>query len=332
MVCKLPRSPTARAGSLWFRWKRLCLLDQEHPEAGSWLDCRRGTNNSVLIGCRCCAAAKNRGAYASYSVLPSSLKRSNLSRHHREPFHRSAARKFLHDDGASPSDTGFNSAPHVDEFGKTIDAINAGNATLGSKRAAKLTWCLAEAIKILDLNFLRTACTVTLFRDERHGRLTVRFRAVTNDLSTRSGTMGVAVCPGTGASNITQATGDIIRRFCSRRVGAPVPTKRPSFELPKLRHAVRRSVANLVVDAAGDEVLSGEQMRSTTMFDSTPLTPNLRCLLRDKAHASRRPGACAARCDSSRAHSTRAAVVRTHSTPCLWLKSIRRSSDSNEQQ
>ena len=43
------------------------------------------------------------------------------------------------------------------------------------------------------------------------------------------------------------------------------------------------------MDAAADEVMSGELMRSSVInVSQTKMTPNLRCVIRDKAHSSRR--------------------------------------------
>ena len=44
----------------------------------------------------------------------------------------------------------------------------------------------------------------------------------------------------------------------------------------------------VTIDAAGDEVLASELMRLPVSEAFGELTPNLQCVLRDKAHASRR--------------------------------------------
>lgn len=265
-------------------WKRKFLVDGKSPELGSWIEERKG-ESGWAVGCKCCAAAKNFGPFASYLVRIGTLAASNLAKHHKSWYHVQAAKRY-----ATGTDIalGFNGAPQLEEFAKTAEAVKAGTATLSTRRSAKLTWCLAEALKVLDQRFVQRPCVVTLFRDERHGRIAVRFRAVDKALNVRAGTLGVEVNPGTGADNVTKATAAIFRRFCFRFHGAPVPPKRRPLELRKLRHKLRRAVVNLVVDSAADELLSGEIMRSGTLAIATPLTPNLRCILRDKAHASRR--------------------------------------------
>jgi hypothetical protein len=44
----------------------------------------------------------------------------------------------------------------------------------------------------------------------------------------------------------------------------------------------------ITVDAAGDEVLAGEMMRKVMPSMIENITPNLQCVIRDKAHGSRR--------------------------------------------
>ena len=59
-------------------------------------------------------------------------------------------------------------------------------------------------------------------RDERHGRLAIRFMAVAPDLTTRSGCLGQARQAGTGADNVSLATWAVMKRACSRFYMAPL--------------------------------------------------------------------------------------------------------------
>ena len=58
---------------------------------------------------------------------------------------------------------------------------------------------------------------------------------------------------------------------------------------PELRRRIRRRVQQCVVDSAADELLAGELCRKKLVADLKPVIPNCRVLLRDKAHAARRP-------------------------------------------
>ena len=149
-----------------------------------------------------------------------------------------------------------------------------------------MTWCIAEAL-------LARAASITLFRDERKGRLVLRFRSVTQDLDVRSGTAGLARDHGTGARSITMATWAIMKRLCSSFHSAPYcpVVMKGTLCQPLLDH-VSKTVHVMTLDSAADEVLSAEMMRCPALLNNglqMEITPHLQFVLRDKAHASRRP-------------------------------------------
>ena len=118
----------------------------------------------------------------------------------------------------------------------------------------------------------------------------MRYRAVNQNLDEFSGTLGQERDFGTGATKITEATARIMERMCTKFSGAPhyncsaTPTLIPSL----LAH-VRESVMCITVDSAGDELLASEMMRTKSLAQTEKaLTPNLKFILRDAAHASRR--------------------------------------------
>ena len=160
------------------------------------------------------------GNFPDYKVgTVSALQVINFRKHAANHHHKSAALKFLSDApcsaGLSPSPTaiGYNISPPAEEFRSLIEAIKKGEATCSSKKPARMTWCIAEALKIMDQRHLARAASITLFRDERKGRLVLRFRSVTQDLDVRSGTAGLARDHGTGARSITMATLAIMKRL-----------------------------------------------------------------------------------------------------------------------
>ena len=158
-----------------------------------------------------------------------------------------------------------------------------------------MAWCILEAIKERDQAAIKSAASVSLFRDERAGRLLILYRAVAPNMTLTSGTLGQERDFGTGAANLTAATERIMTRLCTRRLNPPVDGSAGVFKSeadqllkPLLQH-LRKSVICLAVDSASDELLSAEMMRSSVLSPSQrTLTPNLRFVLRDKAHASRR--------------------------------------------
>ena len=215
---------------------------------------------------------------------PTSCKFPKHSNNHK---HKAAVRAFIL--GASKAARIDIHCPSVQEFidvGK--DVMKGGAIGRGAKR--RMLWCLSEAMKEQDREIISAAQAISLFRDERNGRLAVRYRAVNNNLDEFSGTLGQARNFGTGSSKITAATEGIMSRMCTKLCGAPPDQFRATArKLPSLLEHLRMSVLCITVDSAGDEVLSGEMMRTPSLSPTQlALTPNLKFVIRDKTHGSRR--------------------------------------------
>lgn len=166
-----------------------------------------------------------------------------------------------------------------------------GPSGSASDRASLMRWCISEAILEDARAFLRKARTIVLIRDERNGRLLIRWRGATAGLEARAGVMGVCkAMPSSEAEAINQATGRIITRFCTSRSAPPRSTRLPGpiVDADLERH-IRDRVEIIVTDAAANELLAGNQGRARRgAAELAPLTPNLMLVARDHAHASRR--------------------------------------------
>ena len=77
------------------------------------------------------------------------------------------------------------------------------------------------------------------------------------------------------------------KRSCSRWAGSGSDKQKPFVKTKLLEH-VRNNVTTLTVDSAGDELLSGEIMRTAFTPEQKVLCPNLRNVIRDKVRSSRR--------------------------------------------
>eukprot|EP00974_Lingulodinium_polyedra_P002525 237057-Lingulodinium_polyedra.AAC.1 len=144
-------------------------------------------------------------------------------------------------------------SPPADEFKQAAKDI-AGGAPLGGLVRRKLVWCVREAMKERDQQALMSARAIALFRDERKARLVVRYKAVGDDLSEFSGTLGQERDFGTGATNITAATQRIIARMCTRFGSARMcNSKVEPIRLPQLLEHIRHTVMCITVDSAADE-------------------------------------------------------------------------------
>ena len=273
-----------KLGGLWMEQFQLDP-DNKHSESESWIDPIFDNERRLTIGCKCCKAAGLKGAFAQYQVSGlHSLYKTNFKKHHENPNHKKAVTTYMLGD-----DSHLFGAPPANEFRELADVIMKGQGCCGTRKLAKMSWCLAEAIKSVDQKFVTKAATITLFRDESKGRLAVRFRTVMPDLIVHCGTLGQARDEGTGAFNITRATKRIFQRFSTRYDGAPYRTLKKPFLKKDTYESLCQKTHAITVDSAGDEVLSSEMMRSAALSSMRrALTPNLKFVIRDRTHGSKR--------------------------------------------
>ena len=152
-------------------------------------------------------------------------------------------------------------------------------------------FCLLEALLEADRAFIRNAKTMVLLRDERHGRLVIRYAACTGDLETRRGTLAVVRdYDSPTADNIVKATKQAFKQFCTLRVGRPRSMPRlaaPETDQDLLLH-MRRITEMIVSDSASSELLAAEISRGRRGVETDKaLTPTVKGVGRDSAHCAR---------------------------------------------
>ena len=267
------------------KWQKQFLIKESSPELGSWLDVVVSEKH-VAVGCRVCKSAGRDCRFASYKVQTAdALQVVNLRKHERNPRHQAAVELYLSGQGGGSID-----APPVAEYEALCKEIIDGSATCDPLKKAKMTWTLSEAFKFCDQLAVEKCDSMALFRDESKSRLLIRFRAISPSLEEHSGILGQERDFGTGALNITKATANVMKRFATRFSCPPGKRHKVGSMVKKhlLKH-MRKAIHVITVDAAGDEVLSGEMMRSATLAGTQRrLTPNLKFLNRDRTHGSRR--------------------------------------------
>ena len=84
-----------------------------------------------------------------------------------------------------------------------------------------MAWCLAKGVKVLDQRAIQSASLIASMRDEKYGRVAVRFRSISSDLSMCNGFLGQGKFEGIGTDNWSKTTLNIIKRACSRFYGIP---------------------------------------------------------------------------------------------------------------
>jgi hypothetical protein len=93
-------------------------------------------------------------------------------------------------------------------------------AKIKRHRSEKIMWCISEVLKARSRRFLENADCIGLVRDERKGRLLIRYRAV-KGLDLQCGVLGQAKDFGTGHENIGEATVDLVKQALQPHTGAP---------------------------------------------------------------------------------------------------------------
>lgn len=289
-------SATAKA-TLW-KYVRCCPRWRPHLQIigtnKSWLGCRDG-----VVCCLACPDVKFENA--------ASLQLCNLLRHHRSLSHANHASAYfgkidLH--GKPPTTDQFRALlGHVLQKGahgrlkrgpESPDDPNTLALPTSWTKRRRMEWCLAEAKRNSDRRFLRQATVASLMVDGRNGSLLVRLAAADAQLNTKSMVLGLKHRYGSTAEHAQKAIKAVIDNMCTTGRGAPPRGTQDSRgghggQTPDLELAqrVRRMVEVFAADAASDEQLAGRELQCPT-GGGPPALPNLKVIVRDKAHASRR--------------------------------------------
>ena len=94
------------------------------------------------------------------------------------------------------------------------------------------------------------------------------------------GTLGQARDHGTGAANMAKATEQIMRRACTQFAEPPRRLHaRPIFKRGRYEH-LRGAITGITVDAAADEVLGAEMMRTPALTQEMHALAPTSCVTR----------------------------------------------------
>ena len=273
----------------------------------SWLckgadDCSGGKG----YGCVACVHASKlrRGKPAKRfgSYAKTTLKGGNLMRHQKTAAHYANVLVFL-GINISKRNVLLHTAPSVDDFKSVWDEAakgvppRSGIKHVGSReKVAHMQDCIAEGIMQLDRKFFKAAQVTLIIRDERHGRLLVRFRSANSHLQVRSGVLGQRKDSGSSACDIAKATDAITTKICTAGCGRPLQQRTilsekrtPAVSYSALAHHLKATVEATCTDAASNEALATKLTASGSAEEGLGVIfPNHRLLIRDKAHASRR--------------------------------------------
>jgi hypothetical protein len=139
------------------------------------------------------------------------LRRFCLDRHENSKGHQAASK-------SQPTDSALHLAPSQESFEEfltqTLQGQSVRDGGVTSDKRIKMRWALTEAILARNRKLLADSQSMTLLRNERKGKLLVRFRAVLRDLSTVSGCFGLLPVSGS-ADSIALATDTLMEAYCT---------------------------------------------------------------------------------------------------------------------
>ena len=244
------------------------------------------------LGCSVCAQASTVtvGPWANFNVKPLSVKLAHLKRHERSKTHVAALAATRSSDHAAL-------APDASLFQDALQKMRAGGSARNgggcSNKKEQVRWCLAESTMEVGRQVLREALCVALTRDERKGRLLIRWRACKPDLRPASGVLDFKPVEGY-ADNLAKAVKKAVQEYCQPRQFLPrgFVDGNPPASQGDVEANIKKKTSILVTDAAAPELLasgllSGRRPYGESFAVETYL-PALKVIQRDAAHASTR--------------------------------------------
>ena len=184
----------------------------------------------------------------------------------------------------------------LEDFRKGRSARSGGTC---SDLKNLMRWTLSEAMLQSMRASLRECRCLVLIRDERQGKLGLRFRATLKDLTVLCGVLGVEHLEGKTACDLVAATERAIRTFATINYKPPRgfrgPTRNQIDE--KLVSIIRERCHMVVTDCASAELLAqqlgrGKRQGGPELIGNrdglTSLFPNSKLVGRDRTHACQR--------------------------------------------
>ena len=303
-VPPVAKRPSPVAGRVLFRnmkvkWMSQTLIDAKKPELGSWLS--ESSKAPWGIGCRVCSGAllklpvveRQRCKWTNFTISGLSIKWCNISRHGLSRIHQLALMHSRDALSCRPS-CDPHAAPPVEDFKAALEhkkkgaSFSAMSNVAGRSKAAVLTWCLAESVKNIEKHLLKRALCVAIHQDARNGILLVRFSAVDSQLNRLEGVFGLAKDFGTKSKEVYTATLQILRDFCTEHLAPPHAAESKTRFDVALYEYIKNHIELFDADAASDEQRVGRLLRGKSTVDNLEGMPNIKMILRDRAHAATR--------------------------------------------
>ena len=253
-----------------------------------------GSDRPTMLGCRVCQAAQVDSEFARGKIPIRTAQMTTIKNHISSQRHIESLKPIANTTPTyiAPSFDTFSKALRFARDGKTPTEIQ-GVACAGKIR--KIKYCLAEGVRLVNMEILRKSVVVALHCDARKGRLAVRFTSCGGCLKPWSGLLGTTSLVdkfSSDAIGISRAIKSIIDSACTTFLNVPRTNSPVEPDLDTgIRDHIRTAVEVFNADAAADEQLAGRLLagiRKCTDDDSRPYFPNVKIISKDKAHAARR--------------------------------------------
>lgn len=191
LVSQHSRSCTLKAGR--------CGLCHWHKQKDGWRKHLRNPKwvqvtlkkKVARVGCAVCHAADIGGVWADFALKPTALRLHCLKRHEDSKGHKLAEKSVQR--GATSCANSL--SPPLSEFRDSWTKMQQGGSCrdggVSSDKKTNIRWSISEAIQDMNRRWLKEAEVIALLRDERKGRLLMRFRACLPDLRVVQGVLGL---------------------------------------------------------------------------------------------------------------------------------------------
>ena len=293
LVSQHNRSCTLKAGRCGLcHWHNHREIWRKHLRNPKWLQVTL-KKKVARVGCAFCHAADIGNVWGNFDLKPTALKMHCLKRHEDSKGHKLAEKSFQ--SGAASCANLL--SPPLSEFRQAWTKMQQGGSCrdggFASDKKTNIRWSISESIQDMNRRWLKAAEVIAVLRDERKGRLLIRFRACLPDLRVVQGVVGLKPTEGFSES-LVNCTVEAIHDFCQPMLHPPRSC--PHSELPAYDAAVEKRIRErttiLVTDAASAEQLASNVLRgkrpSALTGECQKELPHVKIVGRDIAHASTR--------------------------------------------
>ena len=299
-----------------YQWNRVAweAVARLPGGVGTWLQPQPVDDDEWWLGCSICSKGTALGRIRK--LRGSSMHLGNIRSHGRSLSHvRACAASASNHPIEAPPASEFNAAWKDAALGH-----KAANGSKSLRKTTSLEWCIAQRIQDGEREFLKQAETIAVLLDERNCRMLIKFQACDRNLSVRFGVLGLLRNAGKTAPQIAAAVHDAVRALCTSREPHPSMNCLKSH-MPATGTVDEALAANImqriifyVSDGDAATHLAGHMLHQRSERSAlVEKMPNLRVVIRDRAHSSRHLNEHSFAADPVLQMLLQTAVLRPHS-------------------